>query len=64
MRAAYLHVSLSEEFLRRYLREMEEHPGYQRACSAREISMVHEEVLMLLRLFVIASRGAVLEIGS
>jgi predicted O-methyltransferase YrrM len=26
--------------------------------------MLHEEVLMLLRLFVIASRGAVLEIGS
>jgi predicted O-methyltransferase YrrM len=64
MRVAYLHARMSEEFFRRYLREREEHPGYQRACSAREISMLHEEVLMLLRLFVIASRGAVLEIGS
>jgi predicted O-methyltransferase YrrM len=64
MRAAYLPARMSEEFFRRYLREREEHPGYQRACSAREISMLHEEVLMLLRLFVIASRGAVLEIGS
>jgi predicted O-methyltransferase YrrM len=64
MQIAYLHPRMSQEFFRRYLREREEHPGYERACAAREISMLHEEVLMLLRLLVIASRGAVLEIGS
>jgi predicted O-methyltransferase YrrM len=64
MQAAYLHPRMSEDFFRLYLREREEHPGYQGACLAREISMLHEEVLMLLRLFVIASRGVVLEIGS
>jgi predicted O-methyltransferase YrrM len=64
MQMAYLRPDMSEEFFRRYLLEREKHPRYQRACSAREISMLHEEVLMLLRLFVIASRGAVLEIGS
>ena len=64
MRAAYLRPRMSEEFFRRYLREREKHPGYQRAYLAKQISMLHEHVLMLLRLFVIASRGAVLEIGS
>jgi predicted O-methyltransferase YrrM len=64
MRTTYLHPRMSEEFFRLYLSEREEHPGYQSICLARNISMLHEEVLMLLRLFVIASRGAVLEIGS
>jgi predicted O-methyltransferase YrrM len=64
LRAAYLHPRMSEEFFRRYLHEREEHPGYQAMSLARQISMLHDEVLMLLRLFVIASRGAVLEIGS
>jgi predicted O-methyltransferase YrrM len=63
MQAAYLHPRISEEFCRRYLCQREKHPGYQRVHSVREISMLHEEALMLLRLFVIASRGAVLEIG-
>jgi predicted O-methyltransferase YrrM len=64
MRTAYLYPRISEEFFRRYLREREEHPGYQAMCLARQISMLHDEVLMLLRLFVILSRGTVLEIGS
>jgi predicted O-methyltransferase YrrM len=64
MRATYLHPRISEEFFRLYLSEREEHPRYQSLSLATKISMLHEEVLMLLRLFVIASRGAVLEIGS
>jgi predicted O-methyltransferase YrrM len=64
MRAAYLHPRISEEFFRLYLSEREEHPRYQSMSLATKISMLHEEVLMLLRLFVIVSRGAVLEIGS
>jgi hypothetical protein len=64
MQIAYLHPRMSEEFFRLYLRERKEHPGHQSVCLARKISMLHEEVLMLLRLFVIGSRGAVLEIGS
>jgi predicted O-methyltransferase YrrM len=55
---------MSEELFRLYLREREEHPKHQSVRLAKKISMLHEEVLMLLRLFVIASRGVVLEIGS
>jgi predicted O-methyltransferase YrrM len=55
---------MSEEFFRLYLWHRKEHPKYQNVRLARKISMLHEEVLMLLRLFVIASRGVILELGS
>jgi predicted O-methyltransferase YrrM len=64
MRTAYLHPCRSEDFFRLYLREREKHPEDHSVRLARKSSMLHEEVLMLLRLLVIASRGAVLEIGS
>jgi predicted O-methyltransferase YrrM len=64
MRTAYLYPRRSEEFFRLYLRAMDKHPEDHSVRLARKSSMLHEEVLMLLRLLVIASRGAVLEIGS
>ena len=59
-----MHPRISENLFPRYVREREKHPGYECACLAREISMLHGNVLMLLRLFVIASRGVVLGIGA
>jgi len=59
-----VHPRMSENLFRRYLREREKHPGHECACLAREISMLHGKVLMLLRLFVIASRAVVLGIGA
>jgi predicted O-methyltransferase YrrM len=64
MQAAYLHPRRSEDFFRLYLRAREKHPAHRSVRLAKKTSMLHEEVLMLLRLLVISSRGAVLEIGS
>lgn len=64
MRIAHMHPPMSEELFRLYVLEREEHPKHQSVRLAKKISMLHEEVLMLLRLFVVASRGVVLEIGA
>jgi predicted O-methyltransferase YrrM len=50
--------------LRQYLENKELHPEFAHIVAAKRMSMLHEEVLLLLRYLAIASRGAVLEIGA
>ena len=54
---------ITEASLRKYVRGAKLHPSYGLIREAKAISMLHEEVLLLLRYFVLSSSGGVLEIG-
>lgn len=62
-RAASTRPPLTEPLLREYVAAMAQHPDYEFIRAAKRISMLHEEVLLLLRYFVLSSQGAVVEIG-
>lgn len=46
-----------------YLKNIEAHPYYAKMATVKDISMLHVDVLMLLRLFARATCGGILEIG-
>jgi predicted O-methyltransferase YrrM len=46
-----------------YLSGIESHPYYAKMAATKKFSMLHVEVLLLLRLFARAARGGILEIG-
>jgi predicted O-methyltransferase YrrM len=56
--------SLTERKLRRYVAGMRYHREYAGIVEAKNISMLHEEVLYLLDYFGARSKGVVMEIGS
>ncbi|MDQ8728350.1 class I SAM-dependent methyltransferase [Bradyrhizobium sp. LHD-71] len=55
--------TIEKEELDAYLRGIERHPYYAKMLAVKNISMLHVDVLMLLRLLARASRQAILEIG-
>lgn len=54
---------IGKEELDAYMKSVNCHPYYQKFCAVKNISMLHVDVLMLLRLLARASRNAILEIG-
>lgn len=54
---------INEWHLKQYLHNKSLHPAYARIEEFKKLSMLHEDVLLLLRMYAQAARGAILEIG-
>lgn len=54
---------IGKDELDAYLKGIKRHPSYAKMAAVKDISMLHVDVLMLLRLLARATSGGILEIG-